>query len=105
MTPNAIRIAMAELGGWTKEPDADMWRNPHGIRVGAHHFPNYPCDLNAVARFEEGLTDLEWVHYLRELSRIVRKPKQAELQIKQYMLATALQHCEAILRVKGRWVG
>jgi hypothetical protein len=65
--------------------------------------PNYPSSLDACAEFEKGLTDMQWVRYLQELASVVKLPKQAEIQIRQYVHATAPQRCEAFLRVNGAW--
>lgn len=48
MTPAEKNAEIAKRCGWTKEPDADMWKNSHGVRLGAHHLPNYVGDLNAM---------------------------------------------------------
>ena len=65
--------------------------------------PDYCNDLNAMHEAEEQMDEIDWVFFMTELATLVRLPKQAEVQIKQLVHATARQRAEAFLRTLGKW--
>ncbi len=77
------------------------WRGDGHISID--NLPDYLNNLNAMHEAEKALNELSWMHYLRNLAEIVRKPKQCEIQISQYVHATAAQRAEAFLRAIGKW--
>jgi hypothetical protein len=89
------------------------WQNEsltHRIKWVAHKemasqgvLPDYLNDLNAMHEAEKVLNELSWMHYLQKLAEIVRKPKQCEIRISQYVHANATQRAEAFLRAIGKW--
>ena len=113
MTPDEIRIAVAECCGWqqhkynraycscpsTPKGAAILW--PTGL-------PNYPASLDACAEFEKTLTfnfnaeknGSEWMDYLEWLGYCGENNTS---ELARLILATPLQRCEAFLRVKGKW--
>jgi len=111
MKPEQQRIAIAEACGWKlveDNPDYEpYWEDPKGnmiAKVGfQNRLPDYLNDLNAMHEAEKALNELSWMHYLRNLAEIVRKPKQCEIQISQYVHATAAQRAEAFLRTLNLW--
>jgi len=115
MTEEQQKIAIAEACGWTAEQDSngywravkqkdaavELWLSEQTVwSVG---IPDYLSDLNAMHEAEKTLNELSWMHYLRNLAEIVRKPKQCEIQISQYVHANAAQRAEAFLRTINKW--
>lgn len=128
MNNDEIRIAVAEAMGW-KRRVIDGVRGEHYTywkhagddkEYRTHELPNYPLSLDACAEFEKGLQATahlsvgnEHREYLVELMSVVNPDK--ELWDNGTFLgswsdaiktteATALQRCEAFLRVKSLWV-
>jgi len=69
------------------------WNNEFvwgGAAVTEHEWPAI------VGMVEESLTQIEWMHYLRHLAMLVREPKQSEIQIQQYMLASWQVRAQAL---------
>lgn len=112
MTPERIRIKVAEAIGWKRKPEFDytshqdpmfrehgerreMWGDDSGRLIPTSMLPNYPFDLNACAEFETSMTPDEFNDY-REILYEICGAYSA-------IIATALQRCEAYLRVKGLW--
>jgi len=114
MTPERIRIKVAEAMGWKRKPEFDytshqdpmfrehgerreMWGDDSGRLIPTSMLPNYPFDLNACAEFEAELFKCEilWKKY-RDLIYAFETHNDTAF-------ATALQRCEAYLRVKGLW--
>lgn len=126
MTPTEIRIAVAEecgRNGWWC-PQCKKLVDEHSLGYQCRHAnctesaqqaPNYPFDLNAVHEVEKLLSqhpDKEHSKYLIELEKVLvrdNKVKGLKLFVSRadflfvVVRATALQRCEAFLRVKGRW--
>ena len=107
MTDDQINVAIAEVCGW-KNLAFDVW---HDGLVGVlptnkdvcSKIPNYCNDLNAMHEVEEQMDEIDWVFFINELSTLVRLPKQAEVQIKQFVHSTARQRAQAFLRTVGKW--
>lgn len=116
MTTDPIRIAVAECLGWT-DMEGVQGHDPSGVYGEA---PNYPASLDACAEMEASLpTTGESIDYVKELGRIFMRDLNGkgtwEIRciededavahaIGYFVRATALQRCEAYLRVKGKWV-
>lgn len=71
--------------------------------------PNYCADLNACADFERTLNSTELTLYHGRIPEIVLRdwrasPVDQPRGFSYPQSATALQRCEAYLRVKGLWV-
>ena len=105
--------------------DEFPWRliSPSGRQVGtwwqtkdgalSHGIPDYTTDLNAVHRVEERLfiAESQWAKYGYQLQETIRRYAVGVVpyyerdlaSIGKLAHATALQRCEAILRVMGKW--
>jgi len=109
VTPDEIRIAVAECCGWVRDDICDCWhlRGNKNLKAISPRFaligdpslypllPNYPASLDACAEFEEHLNDSEeWKQYASIIGR-----HDYRLLLK----ASAILKCEAFLRVKGKW--
>lgn len=110
MTTDKIRIAVAEcLGGkkvevfeWT---DALPSRHIEKRWIDINDLPNYLASLDACAEFEKTLQGEVFEQYYVALFNVLNWDnkfwgKQRDLEM---IRATALQRCEAYLRVKGKW--
>jgi len=97
MTPEQQRIAIAQAC------ETMRWSYALPQKCVAASVPDYLSDLNAMHEAEKTLNELSWMHYLRNLAEIVRKPKQCEIQISQYVHANAAQRAEAFLRTINKW--
>lgn len=129
MTTEQIRIAIAETQGFKRWKAANTpivhLRNPtpetaaYWVSCGdsitdqainTHlndKVPNYPEDLDAIHEVEKSLTEDEGTQYFSELETICQRD-MLESGSKHWLCfltlhATALQRCEAYLRVKGIW--
>lgn len=107
MTPERIRIKVAEAMGW-KHPEYGYMQNAWRESNGSWHFgSNVLDDLNACAEFEGALTNEEHNKYRRILAKVVGERESPSYSTpgwrRRYVSATALQRCEAYLRVKGLW--
>lgn len=97
MTTERIRIKVAEAMGW-KHPEYGYMQNAWRESNGSWHFgSNVLDDLNACAEFEAELFKCEilWLRYRGLIYAFETHNDTA--------FATALQRCEAYLRVKGLW--
>jgi hypothetical protein len=136
MTPEDIRIAVAESAGWKwyRHPSANSLKHPHYRFLAlpaAHefeqsphwmvaadmtekpcsieymekefHLPNWPEDLNAVHELEKTLTHNERFQFYKELLSVGNRDASNGNDVKNSIHATALQRCEAYLRLKGLW--
>lgn len=110
MTPDEIRIAVAECCGWKRElvsmsvaggRDSFIWLNPNGVG----DLPNYPASLDACAEMLGTLSEAEKYEYVGRLAFTSCADIQEGDLSDLYTLiaATPLQRCEAFLRVKGKW--
>ena len=128
MTPERIRIKVAEAMGW-KHPEYGYMQNAWRESNGSWHFgSNVLDDLNACAEFEGALTNEEQSSYAATIEGIVSnaewvaagRPPSGTIRnvclntgdpsgtadysvLFSYISATALQRCEAYLRVNGLW--
>lgn len=73
---------------------------------GAGDIPNYPEDLNACAEMERTLTIEESRKYEEVLEVVVNEAfiRNESCFVFPAWHATALQRCEAFLKVKGLWI-
>lgn len=105
MNNDEITRAIAKEMGWTNfDPDFLIACHP---QKGWITIPDYPLSLDACAEFEKGLTSSEHWSFRAELWGITEAdPSQVngEEHNRRYISATALQRCEAFLRVKSLWV-
>ena len=112
MTPEELRLELAELLGWTElEPNDDAtcditligcgfrgcWKGVHGEVV-----PDWPGDLNACHEAEEALTDMEklrWQQIMYEILDIYEKRKTMSEVGTNWLFyhATALQRTRALV--------
>ena len=98
MTDEQINQRIAEACGWTG-----------GVERHVQNLPlmkapsNYCNDLNAMYEAEQQMDEIDWVFFMTELAGLVRLPKQAEVQIKQFVHSTARHRAEAFLRALGKW--
>lgn len=108
MNNDEIRIAVAKLCGWTNIGHGFTGELIGLIKErGFFVVPNYPLSLDACAEFEKGLKSSEHWSFRAELWRITEAdPRQVngEEHNRRYISATALQRCEAFLRMKGKWI-
>ena len=125
MTADQIRITVAEAMGWTKRevfessfrnPEEQVsrgmkWHDPKGI---VRYPPSFAEDLNACAEMRRTLTNderedfascLEAICSAGQLSMAALDPHGVTdyAELFDILDATALQQCEAFLRVKGLW--
>ena len=127
MTDNEIRIAVAEAMGWKHifhhkwlreygREGEDLWCELGGKSLDGDDMPlpNYSADLNACAKMRRTLTKderedfascLEAVCSAGQLSMAALDPHGVTdyAELFDILDATALQQCEAFLRVKGLW--
>lgn len=114
MTTEQINVAIAESMGWVKldkrvpsvVPNGGYYEYQNGD-VFRHQLPNYCSDLNACADFERTLTPDESAdYYCTHLPDVVGADTDDWMhkQLPKLASATALQRCEAYLRVKELWV-
>lgn len=112
MTPNEIRIAIAEICGWKhfmfEGFDGENYNEPFkeprwklNDKIVFDEPPNYPLDLNAMHEAEKTLTGEQFLKYAEELNRVTKCFKHITPAI--MACATALQRAEAFLRVFGKW--
>lgn len=122
MTPEQIRILIAEHEGW-KLCDEEIVK-PDGTVIDCEFlteeavdqsWPNWPNNLNAVHEVEEALAVDEdlWKQYVVFLGGICYESLTPHLRTAWhdseqfadwvFCRATALQRCEALLRTWGLW--
>jgi len=112
MNPQAQRIALAELAGWSfcNHPQCQRWHDP--VLNEPRDLPDYLNDLNSAATLFEvnseyiPVLDFCMADYVRELSKVVLNYPPNDLDMGElYLLcnATADQRCEALLRTLGKW--
>ena len=129
MTDTEINIAIAELRGYkwvicncgtrrilmhpSRINHCSVWTGDLKITPDEgfdFHLPRYTTSLDACAEFEAGLTDEEFRSYSEELCDLCGignphyNPNLNYLEIRPLIQASALQRCEAFLRLKGKWV-
>jgi len=113
MTTDEIRIAMAELEGWTKlrvtvkgSGAPERGPSPHGFPFGKNYeasVSDYLADWNSVHRVvNHALTDAQRLTFLRVLDDLTLGNGQAWFPAR-IVTATPLEWCEAVLRVVGKW--
>lgn len=101
MTPDRMRVVIAEMLGWEEQPEYG-WKNKHtGSWQFRQYLPNYLNDLNAMHEAEKVLDVIQ-----RRLFAELLHPNKAQHFLDndwEVAHATALQKCEAFLRATGRW--
>jgi hypothetical protein len=131
MTPNAIKIAVTKALNWTahRRPElggcgadippceAYIWQHifvPPRFGGNTDYWrvlPNWPNSLDHMREAESTMTADEQGRYSVALTDVVKRDcLTAEGNVKDpfisswYWHASALQRCEAFLRVKGLWI-
>jgi hypothetical protein len=125
MSPEAMRVAIATLEGFTnirterqyeETGGADGYDGWFDVLVGDTNgedrkVPDYLNDLNACHAFEDTLTEEESLHYGEALHKILacgfeldEDTQISGFSISRIARATATQKCEAFLRAKGLYV-
>lgn len=119
MSPNAQRIAIAEVCGWTAIKDDPVYylhrygvsfpnndnfcgRNPKGQY---DVIPDYLNDLNAMQPAVRLLTEEQHGTFVRELMLVVVGVPSFKFVSEEFEFAnaTAAQRAEALLRAVGKW--
>lgn len=111
MTPTAQNIAIAESLGYF--PGSHCFEQQIGEYEYEHrgdcpcggtgwNIPDFISDLNACHKFEQALTDEEYLRFSTTLRDIVAKSK-GFIPPYRHLSATAPQRCGAYLRTKGLW--
>jgi len=121
MTPEAMRIAIAEACGWKlSEPvighdgrwrkhayrgksvyslfDSSWAGGPHDVIDDWNNAPDYLRDLNAMHEAEKTLPKSQRLSYDAKLGALCEETDSFTHH------ATAAQRCEAFLRTIGKWV-
>jgi hypothetical protein len=100
-TDEQLRVRVAEIDGWKLNDD---WERPgvgkwweHAVYTARkfHELPDYPDDLNAVARVEAKLTDEQHFSLRSRLAENAPGRTAFERQ-RNYVSATARQRCIAL---------
>ena len=111
MTNDQIRIAVAELCGWTQINATLVNRGGEPVGFSPHikgpaiakmqMVPNYPFSLDACAEFEKNAQE----GYFQELGLRCGAAFQSNPDIAVQCAATAtpLQRCEAFLKLHNKW--
>jgi len=109
MKPAEINVAIAELCGWIGIHTTDLDRGrlrgtKHGEKpYPAREIPDYHSSLDACAEFRKSLTDDQKLLYTVHLSAAVGASDYSWQQDWKIVDATAPNHCEAFLRLHGKW--
>lgn len=111
MTPEALRIAIAESRGWTcinSSGVVPIGLDPKLVRLGyaaitcLQRLPDYLNDLNAAREMESGLTDANSQQYYDELRAVQRRLFGCVTDWQFQMIhAPAAQRAEAYARTLG----
>jgi len=119
MTPQAQRVALATLAGWSfcNHPKCQRWHDPVLNQPG--DLPDYLNDLNAVHELENTLltNDDHREAYAHMLSQIIPQNFNCgpagfdtidgtDIMVHtefDLLHSTAAQRCEALLRTLGKW--
>lgn len=115
LTPEQIRVMIAEACGWVREPnyDGETWpllayrSASKRTVVSSEYLPDYLSDLNAMAEAEKVLTRDQWRFYIRRLRSECIHPLWRELlntesEYAAVIVATATQRAHAFLIAGGR---
>jgi len=109
MTPEQIRIAVAQECGWVRVdvPPNSPWEASPGtgnkIWWHPHQLPHYEEDLNAINEASSWVEDRKWSDYLMHVIQDKERCGAVEARYKTAK-ATALQRAEAFLRTKCKWI-
>ncbi len=111
MKPEAQRIAIARVVGWTIRDavcltGATMWvheKHPYGWRE-SKDLPDYLTDLNACHEMEKVLTLRHCLEYTHHLGRMEQQDISSPQMAPRFSWhATAAQRAEAFLRCLSLW--
>ena len=64
MTPDQMRVAIAEACGWIISNNKNLGWKKEFVGESARLLPDYPNDLNACQQFEDTLTHDQWRIYI-----------------------------------------
>lgn len=122
MSPDAQRVAIAEVCGWQKiqRPLSDQegeipghfeirWYHPkihtsiYPLYALPKEPPAYLTDLNAMHEAEKVLTEAQQKDYAHRLHPTPRRPYEFLSDDFDMLHATAAQRAEAFLRCLGKW--
>ena len=104
MTPERMRIKLAEWVGWEEHNSAPQgvregwstWKSPNGFWRADP--PDYCSDLNAVRELERRLSDAEYRLYYCCVQAVVARAVIQRPADAYWIHASALQRCEALCR-------
>jgi len=102
MTPEAQRIAIAEICGWERNAKG-YWKRPgtRGYDWSSVFIPSYSTSLDAMYEAEQVLDAIQ----RREFVRLLHPDKHQHHFDADWTVchATAAQRAEAFLRTLGKW--
>lgn len=110
MSPEAQRIAIAELRGWVRiiEKRGHLWQGERADgSVGL--IPDYLNDLNAIREAEKVLTEEQLPEYGHQLAKLTVNMlpnawwDQTADEVAKIAHASAAKRAEALLRTLGLW--
>jgi len=110
MSPQEINTAIAEILDWKPTTDGGISWNADGNAIVEP--PNYFGDLNLCAEFRKDIVkNKQAAQYARQLSNITEAcwfendGRSGDQDHASFIMANASapQHCQAFLRVKGVW--
>lgn len=111
LSPDELRVRVAELMGWRVECDGPPDYGMHGLHPGLHQpddtpveLPPYHESLDSCREFEDAMTDEEHWHYRQHLRRITALDAStvysSDKSRRAYLSATPLQRCQAYILTK-----
>ncbi len=101
MTPEAQRIAIAQVCGWKHEdgfPNETNWRKGRVFARFQHQLPNYLNDLNAMHEAEKEMDAEQRDGYATWLDAILDSRNDFDI-----VHSTAAQRAEALLLTLNLW--
>ena len=104
MTPERMRVKLAEWAGWKRcvcgDSNCGAWFPP-GSHDPELEPPDYCLDLNAVRKLERRLDDAQIEHYFNAM--FAMPPESGCFADSYVMHASASGRCEALCRTLGLW--
>ena len=110
MSPEAQRIAIAEVCGLVPMPCGDKWtRDPAGLRGPSVELPDYLNDLNALHEAEKFLNNKASIQsYLENIIvNVLEEQAQGDGSLEETWLvcqASAKLRAKSFLQTFGKWV-